>query len=191
MDFLSLILYPDTSVYKSNVSLTVFYSFTDALPNNRVSFAKREWVTEICDFGILMPCHMFWEDFIFIIWLRASAIIIKREGDKGSPCLTHWVEEEKPDGVPLIITEKIALEMHALIYLHHFIEKPNLLRTLNKNSHLSLSYAFIISSLTTKADRLCELTECKTSWATSAPSTVSLLGTNLPYSGEIILVINL
>ena len=50
--------------------------------------------------------------------------MIKKIGDKGSPCQTPCVEGKKPAGLPLIITENQALEIHALIHLHQFFEKP-------------------------------------------------------------------
>lgn len=58
-----------------------------------------------------------------IIWLRECAAIVKRKGERGSPCLRPLEAEKKPLGVPFRRMEKWAVDRHLEIHFLH--KEPN------------------------------------------------------------------
>lgn len=118
---------------------------------------------EIDVLAIQIPCHRFFSFLVLIILLNASSIMINRKGERGSPCQSPCEEPKNIAGEPLMIVEKEALEMHALIHLHHLREKLNLCSTLKRKSLFNFSYAFVMSSLIIVAGILCTFMEWRVS----------------------------
>ena len=61
--------------------------------------------------------------------LRPSTMIIKRNRDRGSPCLIPCMGEKGRDGTPLMRIEKKAEEVRFRIQLTQEESKPNAKRT--------------------------------------------------------------
>jgi hypothetical protein len=61
--------------------------------------------------------------------LRPSAMIIKRNRDRGSPCLIPCMGEKGQEGTPLMRIEKKAEEVRFRIQLTQEESKPNAKRT--------------------------------------------------------------
>ena len=112
--------------------------YVDDLKSN-VSSTKREWVLEKDVHIILMPFHNpFWLKELISL-LRASAIMINKNEERGSPWWTPWEEAKKLVGAPLMRIKKCAHEMRDLIHLHHLEEKPNWWRTRRRKDQFNLS----------------------------------------------------
>ena len=67
---------------------------------------------------IRAPFHFFNICWCEMALLKASAIIINKVGDKGSPCRIPYVEGKNPSCFPLMINENQAPEIQALTHLH-------------------------------------------------------------------------
>lgn len=156
-----------------------------------MSLANNPCVYTILDSNTEIPFQSCLSLVAKIDLLRPSNIMIKRKGDKGSPCLIPREEEKKPQGELLINTKNLAVDTQEWVHLIHLVQKPNFLKTAKRKSQFTLWYAFIISNFNNMVGIFWVLMECRTSCAIIAPSDVSHPGTNPPYSSNIIKGINL
>jgi hypothetical protein len=92
-------------------------SRTVGLPIKRVS--STNW---LCEIGGEIPCRgrpvrSFLSIVAWMDLLRPSAIIMNRNGERGSPCLILLEGEKGLDGTPLTRREKHAEEVRFIIQL--------------------------------------------------------------------------
>lgn len=82
--------------------------------------------------------------------LRISSAMIKRRGERGSPCHSPHFMAKKPKGSPSIITEPFELQIQSLIKLIQSSQKVKCLRDLKRKPQFNLSKAFEISNFRLK-----------------------------------------
>lgn len=83
------------------------------------------WMWETIKFYILTiaACSNPSEMACFVNKLRPSVAIRKRNGDKGSPCLTPRFSKNSPDGLPFTRAFAVAVERQVFIHSIHFLGK--------------------------------------------------------------------
>ena len=113
--FWGLIFFPKTFEYCNNFFVICLASKTMEAPNSNVSSTNRECMTKIIVPSIFAPFHLLDRWWCLIFLLRASAMMINKAGERGSPYRRPFVEEKKPFTDPLIMTENQAPEMQSLI----------------------------------------------------------------------------
>jgi hypothetical protein len=104
------------------------------------------------------------------IMLKPSAMIRNRKGDKGHPCLNPLEDLKKEDNDPLIKKENEVDSTHPMIQLTKIRFIPILIRASLRNTHLTLSYAFDMSTSTTKVGNIFYLMEWSASCTNATTS---------------------
>lgn len=120
---------PDTASKHSRSTFSALICSCSALQKISVSFANNKCEIEIkplLESPTEKPAIKPFLTTTEIILLKASIIITKRNGDRGSLCLSPREPLKKLFGLPLIKIENLAVEMHHLIHEHNFSPKPHL-----------------------------------------------------------------
>jgi hypothetical protein len=105
-----------------------------------------------------------WSEMVALrVLLSPSARIMKRKGERGSPCLMPLVSEKGLEGTPLIRMENRAEEVRLTIQETQVGSKPKARRVDLKQSQLILSKAFERSSFRSIPGVFVEWSKCITS----------------------------
>lgn len=121
----------------------------------------------------------------FIDIPKAFTIIMKRNGDRGSPCCNPLKTPKKPLGDALIKTENLILSMQLKIQSIEVSSKLKSFNTLSKNLQSTLSHAFFMSNFTRMLFLKFFCIKLIASFTKTTPSKIDLFDTNLVFSSEI------
>lgn len=73
-------------------------------------------------------------------------INMNKNGDIGSPCLSHLSAFKKPFGEPFIVIENVVVVMHSFISLIQLVLKPRVFITAKRKSNSTQLKAFSMSN---------------------------------------------
>jgi hypothetical protein len=115
-DFLVLMVWPDHEQYVSRQALMLAASRREALPNSSRSSAKRRWFIAEESLAIFIPLIFPSLSSLSNNLESNSEPMMKRKGERGSPCLKPLEGEKRPKGLPFRRMEKEGEEMQVWIH---------------------------------------------------------------------------
>jgi hypothetical protein len=124
-----LILRPETASKQTRRAPICLIWLASAPQKTKASSTNKRWETTIRDRSqepTEKPEIQPLEVIAPSILLNASMTKSKRKGERGSPWRTPRELPKYPHGEPLTKTGNRTVEMHCLIYIHHFSPKPHI-----------------------------------------------------------------
>jgi hypothetical protein len=151
------------------------------LPTNNVSSVNWEWLTLLVPLTIWIPSKFPKVLLNSNLWLRESAIVMSKRGDRGHLRCKPFLLLKNVVGWPLIRDDIHGEPVHTAIHYMKVEIKLNLFRKLKRNECLRWSKEFSISNLTTMPLSLFDILECVASCTSTMLSIICLLCIKLPW----------
>ena len=163
----------------------VLHYFNEAIQNRRVSSKNCWWVNGSWDPHNCNPCSFPSATWALINLPKPSAAMMKRNGDRGSPCLRPLELLNGTEGLPFKSIEKCREDMNERNHWSYLSSNPKAHITSIRYCQLMRSYALDKSNLINRHFLLSFLRAWIDSCATTIPSKICLPFTKPICFGEI------